>query len=414
MTSIKGTGTEPEMRVKFNQNSSLRKKLVRGGYFLFLAALIAIFDLTIGIILIDDENSFRNYPLPPYGPIMTKAQREVLEKLKTPNPDSYIQYDQHLGWTIQPNRSTENNQYTSNSAGARSLREYTREVPVGVTRIATFGDSFTECVDVKNEEAWSYQLEQNLENVEVLNFGVRAYGTDQALLRYRKDGRQFNPQIVFIGFLLENIRRNVNRYRPAYEHNTGGLGVKPRFLKTNDGLQLLATSVSSRQHLHKLITDGKLFDSVGEHDYWYKKYKFAFNRQNILFRSNILKFSWLAYEKYQRNLKKLFREIEAEPFVLTSSLLKIFYDESLNNGAKEVLVLIFPSKKQIESYIKNESKYWQSVLDFLEKNKIQYLDFTDELAKEHVKSPVVYGHYTRKGNEIVSSLLGRWVQECCL
>ncbi|MCZ6593914.1 MAG: SGNH/GDSL hydrolase family protein [Bacteroidetes bacterium] len=136
----------------------------------------------------------------------------------------------------------------------RSLREYSFEIPQGITRIAVFGDSFTECVDVRNEEAWPYLIEKSCENYEVLNFGVRAYGTDQSLLRYRRDARIFNPKIVLIGFMIENIRRNVNRYRPFYEHNTGGLGVKPRFLTKGDSLVLLPNPITSSRKLQK--TDG--------------------------------------------------------------------------------------------------------------------------------------------------------------
>lgn len=402
------------MTSRFNQNIGSGKLRFYGGYFLFIAVLFALFDVIVGAILIDEENTFRNYPLPPYGAVMTEAQQRGLEKLKSPDPNSYILYDQHLGWTVGPKRVSRDGQYISNSAGMRSAREYTLKIPDGVIRIAAFGDSYTECGDVGNKQAWPYLLEQSFDNLEVLNFGVRAYGTDQALLRYEKDGRPFNPHVVFIGFLLENIRRNVSRYRPAYEHNTGGLGVKPRFLITDDGLTLLPNPVSSRQHLLRLIVERKLLEAIGENDYWYQRYKFAFNQDNILFRLNFLKLSWLVYEKYQRNLKKFFGETDAEPFVLTSRLLETFYEEALNDGAKETLVIIFPAKSQIEFFIKNETKYWQPLLDFLEENRIQYLDMTKELAKEHVKNPIIYGHYTPKGNQIVSTALGEWFKEILL
>ena len=46
-------------------------------------------------------------------------------------------------------------------------------------------------------------------NMEVINFGVGGFGLDQAYLRYLEDGIQYKSHIVMIGFMSENIYRNV-------------------------------------------------------------------------------------------------------------------------------------------------------------------------------------------------------------
>ena len=46
-------------------------------------------------------------------------------------------------------------------------------------------------------------------HIEALNFGVGGFGLDQAYLRYLEDGIQYNSHIVLIGFMSENIYRNV-------------------------------------------------------------------------------------------------------------------------------------------------------------------------------------------------------------
>ncbi|MFQ5825237.1 MAG: hypothetical protein ACE5JB_14415 [bacterium] len=388
----------------------IRPFLTFGVYTLYLALLYISFDILVGLVLIDDDNCFKNHPLPPYGAVITAHQRKVFERLSVQNYQSYIVFDQHLGWTIGCNRTGKDGMYVSNSHGIRATREYSYEIPKGITRITVFGDSFAECVNVRNEQSWPFLLEKSSKHFEVLNFGVRAYGTDQAFLRYRRDGRKFQQHIVLIGFMLENIRRNVNRYRPTYEHNTGGLGVKPRFINTKEGLVLLPNPVSSTQELKRLITEGRLFEIVGPNDYWYEKFKIAFNQESFLFHSNILKTAWLGYEKYERNLKRIYNNVDGEPFIVTARILKKFYDEALHDGAEKALVLILPSENQIEYYLDHSNKYWQPLLNFFEQNQIPYIDVTDRLAAEHLKNSVIYGHYTPFGNEIVKSVIVDWFQ----
>ena len=66
--------------------------------------------------------------------------------------------------------------------------------------------------------------------VELLNYGVPAYGLDQAYLRYLKVGAQYHPNIVFIGYMTENFERDVNVFRPFYGNGyPDWIFSKPRF-----------------------------------------------------------------------------------------------------------------------------------------------------------------------------------------
>src|SRR5690242_16545555 len=77
---------------------------------------------------------------------------------------TYIGFNQSLGWTIAPGSTGETVQatYRSNSAGMRSDREYTITPPETGPRLAAFGDSFTHCDDVNNDECWTAQLEEDV------------------------------------------------------------------------------------------------------------------------------------------------------------------------------------------------------------------------------------------------------------
>ena len=383
----------------------------RGLYIIYLAILFMGSDFLIGKFFIDDDNCFKGWPLPPYGPVMTTDQHQLFERLTDSTKTDYIVYDQYLGWTIGPNRVSDDGMYISNSCGMRSIEEYANATPKGMTRIAAFGDSFTECAEVRNDEAWPYLLEQSDARLEVLNFGVRGYGTDQAWLRYRRDGKPFHPDVVLIGFMLENIRRNVNRYRPVYEHISGGLGVKPRFIAGQDGLVLLPNPIPTPQALQKLIAGGEFFASLGPHDYWLDRYAPAFDQKNIWFRSNIMKLSWLLYEKHERNLKRLYQDREGEPFTITTQILKTFYEEALRDGAHYAWIIIFPARSDLQDYLDNDSKFWQPLLDFLDQNGIPYLDPTAKLAQTHRQQSIIDAHYNLRGNEIIKGVLLRALQQ---
>lgn len=74
-------------------------------------------------------------------------------------------------------------------------------------RVVTIGDSFTFGYDVADDETYSFYLETSLENSEVLNMGVTAYGIDQAVLKYLQYGSQYKPDVVILGVLPHDYLR---------------------------------------------------------------------------------------------------------------------------------------------------------------------------------------------------------------
>ena len=97
-------------------------------------------------------------------------------------------YDRELGWVNKPNMRS----WTSkNRAGVEwsvsTDHRGARDGPgnEGSLRISTYGDSFTRCSGVSNDETWQTYLAANLQGA-VLNFGVSAYSTLQAILRMER------------------------------------------------------------------------------------------------------------------------------------------------------------------------------------------------------------------------------------
>lgn len=129
--------------------------------------------------------------------------------------------DSLLGWAPRPN--TISRRYRTIADGLRS--------PVAASAVAAFGDSFTWGAEVADTETWAARIGAR-------NFGVPGYGLDQAYLRYLRDGRPTRPRVVLIGFMTEDIQRQVYVYRPFYTVDDGLTFAKPRFVLTEDTLVL--------------------------------------------------------------------------------------------------------------------------------------------------------------------------------
>jgi len=94
-----------------------------------------------------------------------------------------------------------------NSLGMRDVERSTDKKP-GVFRIAVFGDSMTEGVQVDLEQTYTQQLEKLLQargmSVEVLNFGMNGYSPLSGYLLYDKVGKSFHPDLVIHAVFTDN------------------------------------------------------------------------------------------------------------------------------------------------------------------------------------------------------------------
>src|SRR5262249_1689918 len=144
------------------------------------------------------------------------------------SPAIFYPFDVHhptRGWAVRPGLSRarvfNNKVLSSNSQGLRGSSEHSYEKPPGTLRILTFGDSFTFGDEVSDNETWPYYLEKLLPGSEVINFGVHGYGHDQMLLYLQEEGIKYHPDIVILGFLPFDMKRNVVSFRDY---------AKPRFV----------------------------------------------------------------------------------------------------------------------------------------------------------------------------------------
>lgn len=133
-------------------------------------------------------------------------------------------YHPTRGWALRPGihdmAAFGDKILNSSSRGLRGREERGYEKPEGRIRILVFGDSFTFGEEVDDAETYCHDLEEMLPGVEVLNFGVHGYGHDQMLLYLEEEGVKYHPDVVLLGFISDDMLRNVLGFRDF---------AKPRF-----------------------------------------------------------------------------------------------------------------------------------------------------------------------------------------
>lgn len=170
---------------------------------------------------------------------------EEFPSIEESDLQKFSSFDSELGWERQPNESrkkdtghqrpddpTAESVVYSTDAYASRVCEIDRSA--GEYSIATYGDSYCFCRDVKDNETFQHYLSQGL-GVHVSNYGVGNYGLDQGLLRMK---RRFDedPADYTIIALCDKVA--INRILSSWKHyyefgNT--FAIKPRF-KLGGGL----------------------------------------------------------------------------------------------------------------------------------------------------------------------------------
>lgn len=103
--------------------------------------------------------------------------------------------------------------------------------------VSLYGDSFTYSPEVSDADTWGSVLAREL-GCRVANFGVKAYGTDQALMRFERNATDHAP-VVILGFFVRDVLRNVSQYLQLDFTNLP-TSFKPRFVGDGDDLRTIA------------------------------------------------------------------------------------------------------------------------------------------------------------------------------
>ena len=144
-----------------------------------------------------------------------------------------------------------------NAEGLRAEREYGLAKPLGVRRIAMFGDSYFLGYEASYDDITSTRLERMAHDalcpVEVLNFSVSGYGTAEMLRMLEAKGVLYHPDVVIFEWHHtdpdDNRRSNLYALTPNGLEPTGATYVPAIDARTAFEANGLYRLIASRSHL---------------------------------------------------------------------------------------------------------------------------------------------------------------------
>ena len=318
---------------------------------------------------------------------------------------TYTVRDDELGWSILPNGAAD--QYTANAHGLRGVQNWTTTaaIPSGTFRISVYGDSFTHGDGLPLQDTWPDQLQHMRENLEVLNFGVPGYGTDQAFLRFRRDGTKFQSQVHILGIWPEDLVRNLNVIR-FYLNPGGWLGTsKPRFVLEHGNLVTVNSPVLSKADFLDTVLQRQVAAPLAR-DLWYRedeqRFPFYFHAQSVRAALSVLN----AYRR--RTLRnRLYLDADGEAVQTTAAIAEAFTSEVDALGAR-AYVLIVPMKELLDV----EGRGAFPLVGVLAARSVPVIDLGPVFAARarEAGAETLYlpdGHLTPAGNRLIAEELLR-------
>jgi hypothetical protein len=328
-------------------------------------------------------------------PTQYAARASRVEYLKT-------RYDKDLGWQ---------------NPAKTPLGDRVRSIDHGRPLMATFGDSYVYCDDIKDIHTWQEKSSKILQ-LDVLNFGGSGYGTDQALIRFRKVGPHLKTPIVALGVTTENINRIVNRYRPFYYPRTAVTLTKPRFVLEAGQLRLMENPIASKEEVARL-TDPSFMAVIGDGDHWYQESEFperAFPHSRMLFSGAFWR------EAFQGHAGPQINDMQPRPWAnlwsqpetraLMLAIIDAFVSEAKDAG-KKPLLMIMPRRADLVRHLAGRPQPGRRIL--LEHCRAQGLVCFDGIAEMarggHPRDLDFWysGHMNKIGTERFAARLSAWL-----
>ncbi len=128
-------------------------------------------------------------------------------------PDNVFVEDPDIGWISHPGQYRGEG-WTANvtAEGVRAPAPPSKERTPGKVRLAAFGDSFGFGWDQSDDHTWQAELLARAPDLEIANLAVCGHDTGQALLRYRRDGRAWQPDVVLLAYNKLLLGRTVEPF----------------------------------------------------------------------------------------------------------------------------------------------------------------------------------------------------------
>lgn len=239
-------------------------------------------------------------------------------------PDRYFSFSERYGF--YPKSNVEDTWYAYRdgskfpvATNSEGFTDRSRELAATKPRVALIGDSTTAMWEAEPDKRPQVLMEQTLGGAEVLNFGMRGFGTDQTLLVLQDKVLAYKPDVVVYTFCVNDIANNADRDgKPWFE-----LG--PTALSDVQGVPVKQSDKVSQQGLKR----SKL-----------EEISFSTRIMRSLYRRFVSKPKPPTLEEHfeLRAYRKDYTEVDNERLALTLALINKLKEEVESSGAKFLLV----------------------------------------------------------------------------
>jgi hypothetical protein len=206
----------------------------------------------------------------------------------TPSENAIARFDEELGWSYIPNLSK--NLTMNHATIAVHFDKNGIRIPYpgfhfdySQPSVLFIGCSFVMGHGLSYEDSFVGQFQRLMENrLQVVNLGVQAYGSDQAMLALKKHLNRFNTKIVVYSYIRDHIRRNGNYDRRLLMPGANFLGTKPLFRLSSDGdLYLAKRPVRYENYVNSWFIDA-LKIRLGSKLGWFQPYPVELTKAIII------------------------------------------------------------------------------------------------------------------------------------
>lgn len=285
--------------------------------------------------------------------------------------------------------------------------------PLGVLRVAAFGDSFVYGNEVKAHQSWPALLETRTPEIEVLNYGVGGYGVDQALLRFLTEGSDLKPHVVVMGFVTDDLSRLTNvfrAFRSAYEWPL----TKPRYAIVGDELTFYPPPLTHVTDYEAFLNGTRAITELGTHDEWYEPLVYDNPAYDLSATVRLVSHLWIRLRGRYLDPDRIFDgpvfNTQSEAFAIQMALFRQFVDSARYRDNAPLIVLL-PDRESLAQVAQGNLSIQAPLAQALDSAGLPYLDlvtaFGDGFTEQELRAWFMPGqHYSEAGNQRIAKGLG--------
>ncbi len=346
-------------------------------------------------------------------------------------------YDPVLGWRFQPNaKAVFSNRHLRIRAPAtinsQSLRdnEFSIQKPEGTLRILLLGDSVALGMEVEKEKVIDSVLERLIDSVtpsEVINAGVRGYGTDQSYLFLTREGIGYDPDIVLYIYVPNDDENNITIHKPKRKFGKsyflledGRLSLKgvpvPQTFESFD-LWQMSLEEDERSRNEALLEERAFLAEVPDaSDPLFLRFKWFLKGKSLLYRRLIPALRQIevidrimvkAGFAYPHPPRPRFTPVSDEARKITEALIRAMKSVCDERGIR------FAFTEYAEGI--EEAERETKIRSFVEAEDIEYIDAIGPFVRESQgKRKFVFagdGHWNEKGHQLAALIIFRHLQK---